>query len=268
MGSFDAPIASRGPPAPPSGEASEGVLEGRGSPGVQVENARTSDRRHTGATAPTDGPNGCLGSTAPGWLWATIRASILRRVSVDAAAEAADPHKTSRRWWVLPALLFVAVFALLVTSVVATVQRQELAAERDDRREIERVSSELAAALLTYDFEDLDASRDRVLSRSTRKFRKEYEEAFEAGLRALLTETRATSRGTVTDIYVSDIRDATASTIVVADAVADGTGGRRASHASYIQLDLVEVGGRWRVDGVTNLTFGRDSAGTTETADQ
>ena len=185
-------------------------------------------------------------------------------------AEAAGPPAapSSRRRWLGPALGFNLVLAVLIIAVVATVQRQELAAERDDRREIERVSGELAAALLTYDFEDLDASRDRVLARSTGKFRKEYEDAFESGLRTLLTETKASSRGTVTDIFVGDIDDGSASSIVVANAVADGTAGRRASLASYIQLDLVEVGGRWRVDGVTNLTFGRDSGDGQATPDQ
>jgi hypothetical protein len=129
------------------------------------------------------------------------------------------------------------------------------------------VSGELATALLTYDFEHLDASRDRVLARATGKFRKEYEAAFDGGLRTLITETKAKSRGTVTDIFVSDIDDRTASTIVVANAVADGTAGRRASLASYIQLDLVEVGGRWRVDGVTNLTFNQGAGGGAGTPD-
>jgi hypothetical protein len=169
-------------------------------------------------------------------------------------APAGDPRST-RPWWIAAtAMLFAAVVGL---ALFAASQRAELAEERDDRREIERVSGELATALLTYDYENLDASRDRVLARATGKFRKEYESAFESGLQTLLTETKATSRGTVTDIFVGDIEDSTASTIVVANAVADGTAGRRASLASYIQLDLVEVGGRWRVDGVTNLTFGQ-----------
>jgi hypothetical protein len=192
--------------------------------------------------------------------------------SVD-DAEPVDEHggpdaAPRPRRWLLPAGAFLVLLSVLIVAVVASFQRQELAAERDDRREIERVSGELAAALLTYDFEDLDASRDRVLARSTGKFRKEYEDAFESGLRTLLTETKASSRGTVTDIYVGEIEDSTASSIVVANAVADGTSGRRASLASYIQLDLVEVGGRWRVDGVTNLTFGRDSGATQPTPDQ
>lgn len=190
-------------------------------------------------------------------------------VDAEPPDEADRPAATpSRRRWLAPLAAFLVLLAVLIVAVVAAVQRQELAAERDDRREIERVSGELAAALLTYDFEDLDASRDRVLARSTGKFRKEYEEAFESGLRTLLTETKASSRGTVTDIYVGDIADSTASSIVVANAVADGTSGRRASLASYIQLDLVEVGGRWRVDGVTNLTFGRDSGTAQPTPDQ
>jgi hypothetical protein len=173
---------------------------------------------------------------------------------VEPEPEAA-PKRSAKPWWIAAtALLFVAVVGL---ALVAASQRATLAEERDDRKEIERVSGELATALLTYDYEDLEASRDRVLSRATGKFRKEYESAFESGLKTLLTETKATSKGTVTDIYLSDIQDSTASTIVVANAVADGTAGRRASLASYIQLDLVEVEGRWRVDGVTNLTFGQ-----------
>ena len=185
-----------------------------------------------------------------------------------AEPEVEEPPGPRRRTWVLPVLVFLAVLAILSAAVVATVQRQELAAERDDRAEIERVSGELATALLTYDFEHLEASRDRVLARSTGKFRKEYEQAFDSGLRTVLTETKAKSRGTVTDIYVSEIDDKAASTIVVANAVADGVAGRRASLASYIQLDLVEVGGRWRVDGVTNLTFGQDGSSGNGTPDQ
>ena len=181
-----------------------------------------------------------------------------REPAPSAEPEAGTPQgATTRSWWVVAAaILFVGIVAL---AVVAANQRATLSKERDDRREIERVSGELATALLTYDYEDLEASRDRVLARATGKFRKEYESAFESGLKTLLTETKATSKGTVTDIYVSRIDDSTASTIVVANAVADGTAGRRASLASYIQLDLVEVAGEWRVDGVTNLTFGQSA---------
>jgi Mce-associated membrane protein len=144
----------------------------------------------------------------------------------------------------------------LAASLVAASSRAELDRERRERKEIEQVAGGLATALLTFDHSDLDATKQRVLSFATGKFRREYEQAFDGGLRTLLTETKATSRGTVTSIYVGDVDDGTAGAIVVADAVADGTAGRRRTLASYIQLDLVKVDGRWRVDGVTDLNFG------------
>jgi hypothetical protein len=167
---------------------------------------------------------------------------------------------------VAAAVLFVGVVA---SAVFGVSQRATLAAERRDRRDIQRVSGELATALLTYDYEDLDASRDRVLARATGKFRREYQEAFDSSLETLLTETKATSQGTVTDVFLGDIDAGTVSVIVVANAVADGAAGRRATLASYIQLDLVEVDGRWLVDGVTNLNFGQGSGSATgQTPDQ
>jgi Mce-associated membrane protein len=190
--------------------------------------------------------------------------SVDEQASID--PEAPAPPARTRPAWLLPLAASLVLAALLVGAVVVAVQRQQLADERDDRREIERVSGELATALLTYDADHLDASRDRVLARATGKFRKEYEAAFDGGLRTLITETKASSQGTVTDIFVSDIEDDAASAIVVANAVANGTGGRRASLGSYIQLDLVQVGGRWRVDGVTNLTFNGGGATTPTTA--
>jgi Mce-associated membrane protein len=173
----------------------------------------------------------------------------------DEAAPAADPLEPPRRsrWPMACAALFLVALGL---AALAATQRSALEGERGDRRQIEQVSGEVATALLTYDYQHLDVSRDRVLQRSTGKFRKEYEAAFESSLKTLLTETKATSRGTVKDIYLSRVEDGTASALVVANAVADGTAGKRVTVDSYFRLDLVKVGGRWRVDGVTDLTFG------------
>lgn len=159
-------------------------------------------------------------------------------------------------------LLFVAAvgFAALAAS-----QRAQLNDERSERRSVERVAGELATALLTYDHSRLDESKARVLQNATGKFRKEYEDTFERALRPLFTETKATSEATVTDVFVGEIDDGTATAIVVADQKAQGVAGSRAAFASYILLDLVKAGGRWRVDGVTDLNFGQQ-AGTTTTA--
>lgn len=158
----------------------------------------------------------------------------------------------------------VAIVALslgcLVLAGLAIQSRTAAADQRRERKEIQRVSSEVATGLLSYDYRNLDTSKTRVESNATGKFRKEYESAFASGLGELLTSTQATSQGTVRDVFVSDVDQNAASAIVVANAVADGTAGRRATVDSYIQLDLVKVGGRWRVDGVTNLNFGQSAA--------
>ncbi|HEX2851266.1 MAG TPA: hypothetical protein VHN98_11960 [Acidimicrobiales bacterium] len=170
--------------------------------------------------------------------------------------EARPAHPARPQRWVL---ITIAVLGLLCLALagLAVQARTSAADQTRERKEIQRVSSDVATGLLTYDYRNLDTSKKRVESNATGKFRKEYESAFASGLGELLNSTKATSQGTVRDVFVSDIADNAASAIVVANAVADGTAGRRASVDSYIQLDLVKVGGKWRVDGVTNLNFGQ-----------
>lgn len=178
--------------------------------------------------------------------------------AADRVPTGAGPaHRRGRRALVaLAAGLFVASVAL---AALAAVLATRLEAERAGHRDVEQVAGQFAEALLTYDFNNLEAAKRRVLSLSTGKFRKEYEQAFAGGLDVLLQETKATSTGTVTDVFVGSIEDGSATAIAVANAVAEGTAGTKRTVASYIQLDLVRVGGRWRVDGVTNLNFGRDA---------
>ena len=176
--------------------------------------------------------------------------------------DAGDPSPASRR---VRGLLIacVALFALsvglgILTAVLASKLDREVAT-RDD---VEETAGRFATALLTYHHEALDRSKQAVLDLSTGKFRREYEQAFNGGLDVLITETKATSEGTVTDVFVSDVEDDTATAIVVVDVRVSGTAGERRGASSYIQLELVRVAGRWRVDGVTNLNFGQNGTPT------
>lgn len=163
-----------------------------------------------------------------------------------------------------PRGLVIACAALFALSVVLGILTAVLASKLDrevaTRDDVEETAGRFATALLTYHFEDLERSKQAVLELSTGNFRREYEQAFSGGLEVLITETQAASEGTVTDIFVGDVEDDTAAAIVVADVRVTGTAGERRSASSYIQLDLVRVAGRWRVDGVTNLNFGQNGA--------
>lgn len=164
-------------------------------------------------------------------------------------------RRTRRRLVAACAALFVLSVAL---AVLAALLASKLESERNRHDAVEEVAGRFATALLTYDHEHLDEAKQRVLALSTGKFRREYEQAFTAGLDVLIRETKATSSGTVTDVFVGGVEQDTASAIVVANAVSEGTTGTRRSVASYIQLELVRVSGAWRVDGVTNLNFGQN----------
>jgi Mce-associated membrane protein len=167
-----------------------------------------------------------------------------------------DSEGRTRRLVAICAALFVLSVGL---AVLAAVLASKLESERSRHHDVEEVAGRFATALLTYDHEHLDDAKRRVLALSTGKFRREYEQAFTAGLDVLIRETKATSSGTVTDVFVGGVEQDTASAIVVANAVSEGTAGTRRSVASYIQLELVRVSGAWRVDGVTNLNFGQNS---------
>ncbi|MBW3668844.1 MAG: hypothetical protein KY443_06485 [Actinobacteria bacterium] len=180
----------------------------------------------------------------------------------DIDTEPAGPPPPDRR----PRGLVVACVALFVVSVALGILTAVLASRLDrevaTRDDVEETAGRFATALLTYHFQDLERSKQAVLELSTGNFRREYEQAFSGGLDVLITETKAASEGTVTDIFVSDVEDDTASAIVVADVRVTGTAGERRSASSYIQLELVRVAGRWRVDGVTNLNFGQNGTPT------
>jgi Mce-associated membrane protein len=154
------------------------------------------------------------------------------------------------------AVAVVACVAAIGFGLLAAVLGSRLNGERRDRQEVEDTSGRFAAALLTYDYNDLAAAKKRVLALSTGNFRKQYEEAFTGGLDTLFQSTKATSAGTTKDVFVGDIANGTVTSIAVVDAVAQGTTGSRRLISSYIQLDLVKVHGKWLVDGVTNLNLG------------
>jgi len=158
-------------------------------------------------------------------------------------------------------LLVVGCVGLAVLSValgiLAAVLSSRLDHERGDRQAVQEVSGRFAAALLTYDYTDLDKAKARVLALSTRKFQKEYDAAFTGGLDVLVKETQTRSAGTVTDVFVGNISGDSATTIAVVDAVSQGTAGRNQLVSSYIELELVKLSGTWKIDNVTNLNFGQ-----------
>ncbi len=170
--------------------------------------------------------------------------------SEDASAQ--GPSRTLVRS--LAALCIVFFVATVAMAILAARQHSELQRSRDTRAAVEQVSSRFASAVLTYDYRDLDKTKNAVLALSAGKFRTDYEQNF-SGLSALFTTTKGQSTATVKDVFVSGIDHNTASAIVVLDERGQGTSGQRLNVDWYLRLSLTKVGGSWKVDDLTNLNF-------------
>ena len=141
--------------------------------------------------------------------------------------------------------ILAVVFAVLAASGDGSGEGSQVASLR-------RAAGEMAEAFFTWDHEDLDAHRDRVLALSTGSFRKEYEEQFDAGIRDVITQTRSSSKAFVQDVYVSEVDEERAEAVVVVDLEQDGAGGPRNQTDIYVVITFVDVDGDWKVDDVTD----------------
>ena len=142
----------------------------------------------------------------------------------------------------------------VAAAIFAAQQHRQLQQSKDARAGVEQVASRFASAVLTYDYRDLDKTKNAVLALSTGKFRTDYEQNF-PGLSALFTTTKGQSTATVKDVFVSAIEHDTATAIVVLDERGQGTAGQRLNVDWYLRLSLVKVKGDWRVDDLINLNF-------------
>lgn len=170
----------------------------------------------------------------------------------DADAGPDRPSRAGTRLAVALAVLFAAVAVFL--AFVATSLRDELDEERDVRADVEDVAGRFTEAALTYDFRDVEATREAVLELSAGTFATEFDEAF-VGLAELIEETQGATQATVKDVFVSRIDGDRATAITVVDTVGTGLSGPRSQPDGYLRLDLVRTEDGWKVDGVTNLSL-------------
>jgi hypothetical protein len=161
------------------------------------------------------------------------------------------------------AALVLAVSVAVLFAVAAVGLAVLLAGRGDDGEldELRQTAGRFGAALVTYDYHDPDAHRDAVLDFATGSFREEYQDAFDQGLGQIITEVQAVSTGYVKDVYLSAVDEERAQAIVVVDIEHDGTSGPNTLYDVYFRVTLVDVGGAWKVDQVTDLNF--DTGGAT-----
>ncbi|MGH9244558.1 MAG: hypothetical protein ACRD29_09620 [Acidimicrobiales bacterium] len=152
----------------------------------------------------------------------------------------------------------IVVLALLVigVGVVAALQwrdARDLATDRDRRDDVADIAGRFADTLFTYDFNDLGASRERVISMATDEFTELYDQAFIVGLEPAITQLQAVSEAEVRDVYTTEVSSRAARAIVVVDAEVTTTAGTRRLLGSYLEMELVRVHERWLINTVAQL---------------
>ena len=194
---------------------------------------------------------------------ATEEPPAVEESTPEEASEDTEPKTYSRSAFRTAVVLAVVFFIGTVVAVVfAAQQHRQLQESRDARAGVEQVASRMTSALLTYDYRDLDKTKQAVLRLATGKFRTDYDQNF-GGLASLFTTTKGQSTATVKDVFVSGVDHDTATAIVVFDERTQGTSGQHLNVDLYLRLSLVKVKGQWRVDDVTNLNFPVQPSGET-----
>jgi Mce-associated membrane protein len=156
------------------------------------------------------------------------------------------------RWrWVATVLVAAVVIALGALALAQWQRASDLAGDAADRRDVAGAAGGFAAALLTYDHDDLDASRAQVASLATPSFAEEYATAFDEGLSGVIGELDAVATATVRDVFVGDVDDGRATAVAVVDATVRSAAGTRELTGSYLHLELERVDGRWLVSAAS-----------------
>ena len=177
----------------------------------------------------------------------------------DGDADAPLVAQSSRR----PLIIVAIAVGALLTGLFAWGATKYSAAQRelDDVEAVRAVAGGFGAATLTYDYRDLRPFERRMNAPATGTFRRQLREGL-GGLETLIRQLKSRSEATVKQIYVSEIDDHTASALVVVEARAqNGDDPPRTLEAAYIELQLIKVGGHWRIDGVSTLDLGQASGG-------
>jgi len=170
----------------------------------------------------------------------------------DDPAELVDPEPVAAiverpARWPLVACVVLALTAL-VFAVLALQQRSAVQAQTEQASELRDVSGQAVAALTSYDYQHLDQWKASVLLNATGSFENQFQSSFASFEQAYMAEhNRGT--GAVQDVWVGPVASGKATTVVLVDITVTSLTGTH-SLEPYVQVTLLKVAGRWRVDDV------------------
>jgi Mce-associated membrane protein len=178
--------------------------------------------------------------------------------ALDPTLRPRGPGLTPQVRLVIAVVLAVALVVAVVWGVWLTVDQARgdaaapgsdgasMAAEQQDRRDVQLAVASFAANFNNYSFDDLDGYQERLTPLLTSGFSKSFALTVD-GIITLATSSEVTSKGTVVQTAVSNIDSDNATALVVADAHISSAFGERERHFRW-KVDVVQVDGDWLID--------------------
>ncbi|HUR07240.1 MAG TPA: hypothetical protein VM347_32170 [Nonomuraea sp.] len=218
----------------------------------------------TASNAPTDRPSDSAAPDGPAPDGAAPDrgapgGSALNGSAVDGGAVGVARGQLGR------ARIMVVMAALLVAALAATAALQWISAnqardslarlesERALRLEVSGAAGSFGKALLSYDYQNLQATRATLTAQATGDFLATYDEAFGGAMAQVIVKLKAVSQANVREVYLSDVDEATAHAIVVVDQQVNTSEAIRSVKDSHLKISLVKEKGVWKVHDVSVL---------------
>jgi hypothetical protein len=167
-----------------------------------------------------------------------------------------DELSPFQRWRRNLPLLIVVVLAWMVAAgaVILWRQNQDLKADRDERREAAGLATEYTTAVLGYDHRELEGALDEVLTMTTTDWGRTYEDAWFQDQQPLIEATRARATVEIHDVLLGEASNGVLPAMVSFDATIRSQVCVKRLTGSFLQLDLVQVDGAWKVDDMTSIS--------------
>lgn len=174
--------------------------------------------------------------------------STASSVAVDPASPDARTQSSgeasSRRRWLLVALLGTLVVLSLAALVLAW-QLRQANAEEEARQDALRYAKQTAVNLTSISFQDLDNDIQQVIDSATGEFEEDFASRSD-NLREVLTTNQVVSEGTVLEAALTRADEDTATALLVVDATVRNTENPDGGVNTYrMKLELERQGDQW-----------------------
>lgn len=169
--------------------------------------------------------------------------------------ESADPDEAPRRAPRLLMRVIAAVVAAAAAAALVVLSVGEYRHRHDDALRAQAVSSthDYLAAMAAFDYQNMDANRDRIVANSSPEFAAKYDEMVKA-LRDIVVTSKGLATATADHVVVERIDSNAATVVAFVDQHVTNVTAPQGSEQKYrMVVTLIRDGDRWIVNDVQTV---------------